>query len=350
MRSYDALRTEQTRQVTQAIENADRRLQEAERDLRAHVEQQRTIEDELQKLKGAHTELDSRQDALKRELLEFERQREHLQRSIEDRRTELRTVEDRADDLRADLKRHRIALSRTGQEIERARSRVDEASSATDAAREGRAAALAHALKLYVAEMFTFLDACAREATAREKYERTRSSYEQARQADPLVRELHAERIELQRLRDSAQVAAVRKSLEVHLAALEGELVKRFPGLLDPPPVDQEPELVETYFWHDDTDDLTYLLLPIPGSCWHRPPDKPDDPRGPKLAQVLWSFVAALGEPVPSIELVDDLVVLEMLGDHTARLNELISVSLAPGRSAVFLPCPLPAELKEALP
>lgn len=68
------------------------------------------------------------------------------------------------------------------------------------------------------------------------------------------------------------------------------------------------------------------------------------------MCQLIWAFISALNDPVPSIDCEKDIVTLEFHGDETTRLaSKLFELDTARKRGAVFLPSPLPAELIEVL-
>ena len=350
MRSYEEIRSEQTRAVDQAIQNAERDLEQARMTLQARQQERRTVEDALHTATTHYRALDLPQSTLKTEIADLERRLGEIQRQVEAKTSQLREVAAKAEDLRQVVTRHRSAASSVDRDIARATSQVGERSAAVEDARKRRGEALARALTAYVAEVFEFVGAYATMATAREKHDKVKASFEEARHSDPAVLQWHEERIELRRLLDSAQVPAIRATLEEGLRSVERNLTGRFPGLLDAVPAGEDQEALETYFWRDEEDDLTYLIVPIPESCWRTPPGAEEDPRGRRMAQVIWGFVQMLGDPVPSIELVQGLVVLELLGDHTNRLGEkLIEINVSAGKTAAFLPVPLPTDLREAL-
>lgn len=350
MRTYEAVRADQTRGVDQAIENAERDLDTTRKTLASRQQERRSVDTELQACTLQHRALDSPQSALKAEIADIERRLADLQRQAEAKKDQLREVEAQAEQLRQEVARQRTSGSSIDREIARVAEDVRAKATALEAARKRRGEALAQALRLYVVEVFDFMETYATRATAREVHDQAKAKFEEARHSDLSILEAHEQRIELKRFLESTQVPANRRTLEDQLRLVERFLTERFPGSLDPPPPGEDQEPIETYFWRDEEDDLTYLLLLVPGSCWHTPPDRAEDPRGRRTAQLLWGFVQALGEPVPSVEILHDLVVLELLGDHTNRLGEkFIEIPVAVGRTVAFLPTPLPADLREAL-
>jgi hypothetical protein len=350
MRTYQQIRDEYTVPILQAIANEEREEEKARRQLLARQAEREQVEKERIAHTATYRGLDAPQTALKAEIADLERQIDDLQRQATARQGQLRGLQAQAETAREEVTRHRTAVAAAEKDIARAGEALTAQTKSVEAARGRYRDAVLQALRLYVDETFEFMAAYSAQVSAREKHERVRGLFEAARHTDQSVLEMHEQRIELARLLATSQVPAIRDALNKQLRLVESALDERFPGLLQPIPPAEDQEPIETFYWYDREDDVTYLLVPVPASCWHTPPEVREDPRGKRLAQLLWGFVQALGDPVPSVELVKDLVVLELLGDHTLRLaDKIVEITVAPGRIAGFLPGPAPSDLLEAL-
>jgi hypothetical protein len=350
MRTYSDIQDDHVRAVLQAVENAESDLNRAKTNRQGHETSRKRLDESLQEVLRKHRGLDSPQSALKTEIDDLEGRVRDLQRQVDGKRQQLKQLQLQADDLAKEVRKNRDDIAAAEGVLRSAVEDVVLKEKAVGDARQRLLEARLRALATYCAETFGSLLRTATEATARERFEKQRQAFEEARTTDRQVMAAHEERIELRRLLETSQVPSLRDLLAQRLQAVEQVLSSRFPGFLDGPPPPDDEELVETFFWYDHEEDLTRLLLPVPASCWHTPPGDDQDPRGKLLCQALWAFVQPLGDPVPTVDCERDLVVLEFHGDHSARIADaLFELRLSAGRKVTFLPAPLPAELKEAL-
>lgn len=349
MHSYAEIYDDQARAVRQAVENAERELGRTRQACQGRETSRRTLDEALQEAHRQHRALDSPLSAVKAEIADLEGRVRDLQRQLDAKRDALREVESQAEQLGQALKNRRTEIAAADNQLARDSKEVDRKEVALREAKERLVESRFRALQTCCTEAFEALRKGATEDTARERFERVKVAYEQARHTDPAIMNAHEERIELKRHLHSSQVTSVRELLLQRLKEIEGIIAARFPGYLEGPPPSEDDEIAETFFWYDPEDDLTSLLLPLPSSCWHTPPTVADDPRGQVFGRVLWAFVQPLGDPVPTIECERDLVILTLHGDHSTRIADAVfEVGMSAGRKATFIPAPLPTELREA--
>lgn len=350
MRTYDEIAGEFARPVRQAVENAQAELSRTQQDRQAREQTRRGLEQLLQDEQATLRGLDSPQTSLKAEIRDLENRVRDLQRQVAAKRQQLSELAARAEDLNREVSKRRTELGRSQKDLQRDTAEIESKENAVQSAQQRLLEGRISALRLYCEEAFESLQKASGEASARTRFEETRARFEQARTADAEVTRLHEERIELKRLVETSQVQSLRDMLRKRFAEVEQALASRFPGLLEgPPPADDDPG-ADTFYWYDPHDDLTSVLLPVPPSCWHTFPTASADPRGEFLCRVLWAFVSALAEPVPTIECDHDLLTLELHGDQSRRVSDCLFEVKLPGEQRVtFMPMPLPSELVEAL-
>lgn len=349
MLSYDELRREQARPAEQAVENARRKVDDLRQKLAARNEERESLRSALQELEAKKGALVAPQSAIQKEVDELRGRIRDLEREIDSREKLLGDYSKQQGDIDQESRERRRRVRSVDDEIGGVAKELETAEREVVASRDRVLQSQVQALRVYIERVFAFLQDSATAHSARANFEQVRAAYENARNSDHEVAQLHEERLDLQQLLKTAQVQSVRSLLEQRLRDVEDRITARFPSLLAGPPPATD-ESVEMFYWYDEQEDVTRLILPMPLSCWNGPPQSAQDPRGATMCKVIWSIVGPFAPSVPTADTSADFVVLEFHGDFTSRLgDDFIDFGDGPAGGIRFLAVPLPADVATRL-
>lgn len=350
MRSFDEVCRERNRNLVTALAVSAKDLADSKTAMAAKESESASLRDEITRLHGERQGFDGfHQKAaaeirfLKQQISDLERQvHERLKaidtyqgkvasvdKEIKSRQTQVRAILDESD---------RLTESLSGKETELQKAGMREL--------EGRLKALDELLSENLGVLQQFLA----QETQRERWRRLRKAYEEARTTDRAVMDAHEKTVDIPRLIESTDAESVRKILRDELERARKLIEERFPGFHSAPSGDEPSELAETFYWFDSRDNLTLLLLPLPGRFWNAPPENQDDPRGEIMCKILASFAAATSGLEPKCEQFGDFIVVEFDGNRSQDLQNkaAIPVRFSSGKSIDFMLQELPTSLREA--
>jgi DNA repair exonuclease SbcCD ATPase subunit len=335
------------KEIAAAVAERDAAEQRAKR-CGTEITRQRAVEGERKKALNVVSErVAEAQSALE----DLERKRQEAQESLfglqEEQRSfvgSLREAQDATGDALAAIRREQKASDDTAGRLERLRSAQGEKKRALRQA-------LGQALDSHLRDQADRLEAAFHSQEQRAEAMRAFEEFRRARNADPEVSRLCAQREELQKFLGSAMVPAVREVLEASLKAVEQQLVARFPkALMTPPPAVES--RIEDLLFYENQDGKAVFLLPVAQETWSAAAEGEGTDGTWQAMCFVWSFLRELGlgpddgrfvtrRGRPAFESHHDLEEVAVLGGVSVRhCGSVVNQ---------FALAAVPAEVQEAL-